>query len=90
MVPKFGEHFEGVGINARKLAVLIPVLFIGLYFYLGVIIWDALLSSFSSVSGGVESMSLFAFILWVGFGFLVCYLLGLLTIAILRNKKSEK
>ncbi len=88
MIPKVGEDSEGAKINPRKVVALIPVVFIGLYFYLGVIVWDALLSSFSSVVGGLETMFLFVFILWVGFGCLICYFLGLLMIAILRNKKS--
>jgi hypothetical protein len=90
VIPKVGEDSEGAKINPRKAVALIPAVLIGLYFYLGVIVWNALLSSFSSSAGGLETMILFLFILWVGFGFLVCYFLGLMIIAILRTKKSEK
>jgi hypothetical protein len=90
IISKVGEHSEGAKINSRKEVALVPAVIIGLYFYLGVIVWNALLSSFSSSAGGLETMILFLFILWVGFGFLVCYFLGSRMIAILRNKKSEK
>jgi hypothetical protein len=90
-IPKVGEDSERAMINLRKMVVLIPVVFVGLYFYLGTIIWGALLSSFSPYAGGgLENMLLFVFISWIGFGFLVCYFLGLLMITILRNKRSEK
>ena len=90
IIPKVGEDSEGAKMKYRKVVALIPAILIGLYFYFGVFVWNALLSSFSSTHGGVESMSLFVFILWVGDGFLVCYFLGLIMIAILINKKSEK
>jgi hypothetical protein len=61
------------------MVAVIPVVLIGLY-----------LPSFSSLGGGLENAFLFVFILWVGFGSLAGYFLGLLMIAILRNKKSEK
>jgi hypothetical protein len=90
IIPKVGEDSEGAKMKYRKAVALIPAVLIGLYFYFGVFVWNALLSSFSSTHGGVESMSLFVFILWVDYGFLVCYFLGLIMIAILINKKSEK
>lgn len=91
MILKVGEDSDGAAINPRKMVALIPFVFIGLYFYLGVVIWNALLSSFSPYAGGgLETVLLFVFISWIGFGFLVCYFLGLLMITILRNKKSEK
>jgi len=90
MVPKVGEDFERTKIKTRKAVALILAVFLGLYFYLGIIIWNALLSSFSSTSGGLETMFLFLFIFWVGFGFLVCYFFGLILIAILRSKKSQE
>jgi hypothetical protein len=90
IIPKVGEDSEGARMKYRKAVALIPAVLIGLYFYLGVFVWNALLSSFSSSHGGVESMSLFVFILWVGFGFLVCYFLGLIMIAILARAERER
>jgi hypothetical protein len=90
IIPKVGEDSEGTKMKPSKAVALIPAVLIGSYFYFGVFVWNALLSSFSSHGGREESMSLFVFILWVGFGFLVCYFLGLIMIAILARAERER
>jgi len=83
---RVGEHAEEIRSHRMKVAALLSVVFIGLYLYLGVNVWNALLSSFDSVLGGLENILLFLFISWIGFGFLACYFLVLLMLRTLRKR----
>lgn len=83
--PRLSEDSGRARIKQMKMRALMGT---SLWALMGAFVWSALLSSAHSVEGGVERATLFLFVLWAGFGFLLCYFLGWVAIAILRNKKG--
>jgi hypothetical protein len=85
VMPRLSEDSGGARIKRMKMRALMGA---SLWALMGAFVWSALSSSANSVVGGVENFTLFLFVSWVGFGFLLCYFLGSVAIAILRNKKG--
>jgi hypothetical protein len=85
VIPRVDEDSTGARVKRVKMVALIGTI---VWALMGAGVWDALLSSAHALAGGAENVTLFLFVSWVGFGFLLCYFLGSFTIAILKDKKG--
>lgn len=84
VIPRADEDSTGARVKRVKMVALIGTI---VWALIGATVWDALFFSAPALEGGAENFILFLFVSWVGFGILLCYFLGSLTIAILRAKK---
>jgi hypothetical protein len=84
VIPRADEDSTGAKVKSTKMRALTVTI---VWALMGASVWDALFFSAPTLEGGAENFNLFLFVSWVGFGILLCYFLGSLTIAILRSKK---
>lgn len=89
-IVEVNENLKGRRMDLGKPTALILIPIVFLYFYSLLTIWNALLSSFNSTTGGWENMILSLFILWIALGILACLFLGALAATILRKRRSKK